>query len=250
MNAETPNASNSSKNSSSSNDLIEALNKNMQEMSLLREQISTITTQLSQVLNRVQAVENENVVLKTALQENENKIAALEQKLTQQEENKKRIDKMEINQQRTDREMRKKQLIIKGSALSYEADNLKTNTVEHLATVLKIPKASLQCSNYKLFGKEGKAILITVQCDEDRLAFFAAARKEKPSNISVNEFLTPDKAKLMYELRKMKYEKKNMRSVFSLGGRVYITYEENGDKFEINDLTDVITINDEAQQTS
>ena len=256
----SPNPSTPLNTNDSSNELLDALNKNMQEMSLLREQIGSITNELTLVLNCVQEVEKENQVLKQTLQENATKITALEQRVHHlennnlEENNKNRIERIEVRQERTDREFRKKQLLIKGSALTYDADNLKTAVVAKLADLLKIPIPNLQRMNYKLFGREQKAILITVQHDADRLAFFAAARKIKPKNISVNEFLPPAKAKLMYELRKMKYEKQNLRSVFSLGGRVYVTYREKGDKFEINDLSDVILTqqinqNEENQQT-
>ena len=66
--------------------------------------------------------------------------------------------------------------------------------------------------------------------------------------------MPPAKARLMYELRKMKHEKRNLRSVFSLGGKVYVTYREREDKFEINNLSDITSTqpteeNDPAQQT-
>ena len=74
---------------------------------------------------------------------------------------------------------------------------------------------------------------------ESKLALFKAARTIRPHNLSINEFLTPKNAKLMYDLRKMKFEKKNLHSIFSLSGRVYVTYVEGGDKHEICNLSDV-----------
>ena len=65
-------------------------------------------------------------MLKQTLHENASKIDALEQRVNHLEENNKnRIEKIEVRQGRTDREFRKKQLLIKGSALTYDANNLK-----------------------------------------------------------------------------------------------------------------------------
>ena len=225
-------------------DFLEALNKNTYETSLLRQEIGSLASQIAQLFGRVQHLEDENKTLKDNLRESDEKILALEARVAKLESSSDKVEKVAAIQERNNKEMRKKQLIIKGSALSYNPDKLKEDTVSKLSEILKISPSSLKRSDYKLFGLQKKCILVTAQNTSDRAAFFEAARTVKPKNLSVNEFLPPAQAILLYELRKMKFEQKNLSSVFSVGGKIYVTYEQGGEKYEIK------TINDVRQQPS
>jgi hypothetical protein len=169
--------------------------------------------------------------------ENSAKIANLEaaqaNKLKQNED---RIASIELQQERTTQFSRKNQLIIKGAALTYEVENIHVETIEKLSSILHIPKERLKKAEFR---KSGKCVLMTTQDPDDKYALFEAVRAIKLVNLSINEFLTPYKAKLLYELRKIKYETKKFYSVFSMNGKIFVTYQERGPKSLINSLDDI-----------
>ena len=175
-------------------------------------------------MSRVVELENENSNLKSCIETQDKKIADLEKRIEGTENYKTQIDRIETQQERSDRILRKDQLIIKGSSVPLEppeGQNIKEATVQFLANTLNMQKEDLKRSGYTLFGKNKNCILMTTTRKEDQIALFQAVRTIKPSNLSICEFLSPKKAKLLYVLRKMKYEKKNIRSLFTLSGRIY-----------------------------
>ena len=234
------------------NDLMEAINRNNEEVTKLREEIGTLKTQLSTAFNTIKKLEEENIELRQDLRRQDDRIARQDDRIAQQDD---KIAQLEREKERNANDLRKiaaiekrqdvverqnnqNKLIIRGSAFSYDADNIKTATIDTIAEKLQLSKEHLKNAEYRLYGKNNTSILMTVNNDNDKNAMFTAARTMKPKDISINEFLTPAKAKLMYELRKIKFEEKKFNSVFSLSGNVYVTYTQGGDKKLINNLRD------------
>ena len=215
---------------SSQNEILTLLNKNFSEMEELRSTLKV-------VLSKIDELDKNNKILMQNMKDGKKED---EQRTKRLHEYSEKISKIEENQERTDRTARNCQLIIKGSEFSYETENLKVNAINKLSSALHIPLENLKRSDFKLFGKQKKCLLVTTKNNIDRSELFKAARTVKPANISINEFLTPKKAKLIFDLRKLKFEKKkNIHSIFSLSGKVYVTYSVKGDKYEINDVSDL-----------
>lgn len=221
------------------NDLLKAINENNQQMSKLREEVGSLSTRLEAAMFTIRKLETENIELKQSIQDNERRIAALENKKLERNTELQKLAMIEKWQEATERRSRHDKIILKGTAFSYEPENLKMSTINTLAELLKVTKERLKKSEFHLFGKEKKCILMTLSGHEDKIAIFKAVREEKPRNVSVNKFLTPAQATLMYELRKIKYEQKKFTSVFSLSGKICVTYTEGGEKKLINSLADI-----------
>jgi small-conductance mechanosensitive channel len=225
----------------SNNELLTAINKITEQTSILREEVGAMNRQLAETLNRIEKLETDNANLNTKLHDQENRIKALENELKNQKQlDEQRIDRIEKQQEHSDQLARSNKIIIKGSCISYEAQNLQAEIVSKLSENLRIPQENLMKADFKIFGKMGKCILMTTYDANIKRSLFEAVRTIRPPNLSLNEFLTPTKAKLIYELRKIKYEQSKFQSVFSLNGNVYVTYTQGGPKTLINDISDVM----------
>lgn len=217
-------------------ELLEAINKNNEQVSQLRNEIGSLTAKLNAALNQIKHLETENGQLKHHLEQNDIKIKKLEEEKAQQTTERQKLEK---RQETIEQHSRLNKIVLRGTAFSYNTENIKTTTINTLAETLRLTKEQLKKSDFRVFGKKQQSILMTVCDHNDKLDVFAAVRKVKPNNMSINEFLTPTKANLIYELRKLKYEQEGrFHSVFSLNGNVYVTYTQGGQKKLIENLSE------------
>jgi hypothetical protein len=220
--------------------MLAAVNTNTAETSTLREEIGSLQKLLQEALDRLGKLEAENNIMNDKIIANNAKISKLEvaePKKNKQEEE--RITEIEKRQEIAEQINRKNKIIIKGPAINYDEEDLRTEVINKLSAMLHIQRDRLSKSTFQKFGKMGKCVLMTVQEPDEKYAIFEAVRTVKPASLSINEFLTPAKAKLIYELRKLKFESGKFKSVFSMNGKVYVTYSEKGQKYLISNLSDI-----------
>jgi hypothetical protein len=236
----TPSNNSTSASQASNNELLAAINASNEQTSILREEVGAMNRLLTEALNKIAILENEKDNMNIKLQEQDNRISILENQLKNtQQFDEERITRIENQQERSEQVARSNKIIIKGPAISYEADDLRTEVITKLSTILRIPQETLNNAEYRKFGKMGKCILMSAHDNNNKLSLFEAVRAIKPANLSINEFLTPAKAKLIYELRKLKYEEGKFHSVFSINGKVYVTHKQGGPETLINHISDI-----------
>ena len=95
-----------------------------------------------------------------------------------------------------------------------------------------------------IFGRESKCIKINCGNPTSKLHLIKKARTRKPEGIFVSEFLTTSKLKIFQNLRRLKkLHPDRINAVFTRGGNILYTLQNNNRVFQatsLGDLTDVI----------
>lgn len=120
------------------------------------------------------------------------------------------------------------------AALREAVCNLLQPTVPHISTD--------QLPNITVHGREKKHIKVTCLSRDVKINVLTSFKRSKPSNLYVNEYLTKNRASLLYRLRNLKKNHNSICSVFSRNG--LICYKLHGSdqtftiysNFEINKL--------------
>ena len=132
-----------------------------------------------------QTLETENGQLKQQVERNDIRIKQLEDEREQRTTaDQKKLAEIEKRQEAVEQYARLNKIILKGSAFSYDPENVKTATINILAETLRLPKEQLKKSDYRIFGKDQTSIMMTVSDPHEKSAVFAAVRKIKPDNFS------------------------------------------------------------------
>ncbi len=131
------------------------------------------------------------------------------------------------------------EIIISGSSVNADSNNLICDMSKLICDELKISPEVVKSLFFRKIGKGKHSVLVNVPVSSVRSAFFVAARTIRPRNLYINESMISSRDKLLYDLRKLKREKKCFHSVFSLFGKIYVKLTATGDKKLIKDICNV-----------
>lgn len=209
-----------SNNNSSMENLLQSL---VNELGFMRTAVTKLTDKITDALGKIGDLERENAELKEACKQKDEKILSLE------------MEKDEIDQN-----TRANCLIMSGEKVV----NMKQNVPETLSKIftqtLKLKPRNPVNFSYRMSG-DGAKVLLTIDNYNDRAAIFTAVRKIKPNGLYINEFLTPRRQELLYELRKLKKEER-IFSAFSSNGKIYYRLSNDSDRVLVKSMSDVRAI--------
>ena len=193
------------------------------ELGFMRTAVTKLTDKITDALDKIGNLERENAELKEACKQKDEKILSLE------------IEKDEIDQN-----SRANCLVLSGEKI----ENMSENVPESLSRIFDVT-LKLRPENPVDFSycgsTDGTKVLVTIENYYDRAEIFAAVRKIKPNGLYVNEFLTPRRQQLLYELRKLK-KKKKVFNAFSSNGKIYYKLKNNSDRVLVKSMADVEAI--------
>ncbi len=201
------------------NQILEGVSKLQRDLNNMGQEYVNLSGSFDAALTEFSSLKAENTDLRNKTNSNNEKIIALEQ----------RIDDME---QHTEND----EIIISGCSVKADSNNLKRDMSKLICNELKISLEVVKSLTFRKIGKGKHSVLVNVPVSSVRSAFCVTARSIKPSNLYKNECLISSWDKLLYELRKLKREKKCLHSVFSLYGRSYVKLTATGEKKLIRDI--------------
>ncbi len=190
------------------------------EIMELKSDIKNFVIMQAESIKKISRLEAENECLKKSVKESEKSMDSLED----------RLDKLEI-------EAREPFLVVSGRVVSSEG-NFGVNTSALISDQLRISRMKTDSFVYSRLGKDSSKILVKVPTYEDKISLLKAARKIRPVNLYVNEFLSPHQDNLFYEVRKLKTVR-GFHSVFSFKGRIYYTTAKNSKMILVKNLSDL-----------
>ncbi len=100
------------------------------------------------------------------------------------------------------------EIIISGSSINADSNNLKWDMSKLICDELKISSEVVKSLSFRKIGKGKHSVLVNVPVSSVRSAFFVGARTIRPRNLYISESLISSRDKLLYDLRKLKREKK------------------------------------------
>ena len=205
---------------------------------------------------RISKVEAENSNLKTENLNLKNEISALNpgnndmqsDNLNLQNSNKilnnevlsqkKEIRKLSFNLEDLEQKFANDKIIITCNSL----DNNKS-LLENLSSKLKLSSKELDGLVIEKFGNLQNKFLVKIPKTSTKSIIFVAAKKEKPRDLYVNEFLVKRREKLLYDLRMLKRNEGRFVSVYTFNGDIYVKYNHTDMPFLIKSLDDVMDPN-------
>jgi hypothetical protein len=209
--------------SGSQNDdrLVKVLEALVEKVSGLETEVKSFGTMLKSAMDRITKLEQENIGLKNKLEEKDAIVRDQE----------KRLEDIEGH-------VRADFVVISGRSVSSEKTDLHQRMSHQLSNALTISIDVTDRFIYRKLGNGTNKVLVKVANYDDRVALFTAAKKDRPKDLFVNDYLIPSRDKLLYEVRKRKQDL-GFYAVFSLRGRIFIKKRKDSDKIMIGSLEDV-----------
>ncbi len=202
-------------------ELVTVLQALVAKVDMMAKELFDLAPKLINLTNRVEKVDKENIELKKSLTEKNVKIEDLEQ----------RMEAVEI-------QARSEFVVLSGQNISSDGPNLRLRVSEQISQELHVSREKSKGFSYQRLGKSKNKVLVRIQEPEDRIELFRAARTICPRNLFVNDFLTPARDKLFFDLRKQKHQR-GLHSVFSFRGQIYIKKTPDGDMILVKSLNDL-----------
>lgn len=199
----------------------------------VQNQIAGLDAKCTRALDRLEALEIENKQLRDVNNAQSDKITQLED----------RIEKLEWKEHCN-------QIIISSPQIqSMKDDTFQQEMVRHVSTVLSLPEDRLKLHSYRKIGKERKKALVTISDYQDRAKLFTTARTVKPDHFYINEALSEEKDKLLYDIRQYRKQSKKKFSVYSFKGRIYVKKTPEDDPVMVREVNEVKRIFETAAVT-
>ena len=115
-----------------------------------------------------------------------------------------------------------------------------SDCVKNLCSVSGVAMSEMvKCAEWKRFGQSGNQLLVRTVFQKVKHDLFKGIRGKKSGNCFISELLTPKNDKIFYEARKHKSIHKNLHSVYTFKGEVYVKPFQDSDPFRISDTQDL-----------
>ena len=202
----------------------------------MKSTMDLVRNYLEKMSNKFDSMDQKLENLSAKLIEKDQEIERLTKKSDIQE---KRIAEVELKLRNLEVKDREPYIVVSGDKIDTNVENWQQLTIDTLSDTIRIHPSRLNCTASKL-GKSNNAAVLKLKEPSMKGEIFSAVRRLKPRGLFINEYLTPDNAKLASDLRKLKREgNRNIFSVFSYRGLIYIKKTQNGEKVRISSLNDL-----------
>ena len=227
---------------------IELLSK---ELSGLRKDVSKATEKFAPVVTRVDKLEQHNSETDTRVAALEERVQSLEISPPDRVENN-RVDELDLRLDEVQQATLHTKLTLSTTAIQTNPQmsrkDVTTAVQNFIIMKLAIPSADLiglSATRVKPSG-DGSAGTVPkpkfiLECGSLSLRnqIRERARENRPADCYINEYLTPRRHKLMFDLRKLMATEKRIKRCFSDFGRIFIVVEGRDSPYRVNTMTDV-----------
>ena len=222
--------------------------ENMNDKSDETDIVEAMGNTVVDIKEDVLGLNNKLTRMLTLMRQFSGKIQSLETKIVQQEVIIKRQDK-EIQQLYTkcdsnERMIRSDKVIMSSPKINTDTDNYHEGVKNILHDALTLSQTTTDQITISRFGSTNNVVLLQLPSIAVKLNIFRAKKllrgNKTYENLFINEFLSEKNAAIMKAARELK-KKKQLYSVFSFDGRVYVKKRENDDRHLIQNLSQLQT---------
>ena len=205
---------------------VSQLLKAISDLAMTNSKLQTMITNLN---TDVQLLKETNIAKDGTIKQLEIAVAARDKVI---ESNEERIDKLE-------RDALNDTVIFTSSALKSRNIEESVNYICNLTQILM--EEFIAESYWRKFGKNGDQVMAKFNDHTRHIKddFFERIRGNRSNNCYISEFLTPRNNAIFYEARKLKKANRNIHSVFTFRGQVYLKLSQNSDGILIRQVSDL-----------
>ena len=194
------------------------------EIRAMREDLNESLTNSAIVANEVQNLKNLILKKDEAIEELQKSISTRDKTITSLEA---RVDQLE-------RDAISDSMILTSS--NFIGKDLEENR-RHVSAITGLPVKDLEDrSEWTKFGQNGDQVIVKVQRSDIKATIFHEVRNRRQFQCYVSELLTPKNDALFYEARKFKKTHKNIHSVFTYKGQIYVRQTQNANPILIKQI--------------
>ena len=218
----------------SENQMLKQVMDKLEEMSTA---MNSIRNDLNESVLNSAIVASEVQSLKELLGQKDAKIAELQTAVSRRDET---IAALETRVDKVERDVNKNTVVL--TSPHFKERSLQ-ESMECVSQITGISADTLyDGSEWQKFGKKGDQVIVNAFGTNMRMKLFKKIRSDTSRSCFISEFLTPKNNSIFYEARKQKRERqerrnpRNIHSVYTYMGQVFIRQAENSDPVLIREL--------------
>ena len=203
-------------------------------VALSQKMTTEITSLKNEFKSTLSKLSQEILDLKKVITEKDETIDKLKVEIAARDET---IKSLEVTTERLERNANDDYVII--SSPHFESLNL-DDCVKNMCRTFEIPVNDMEKNaEWRRFGQNGDQVLVRTVFHEIKHRLFKKIRGKKSSNYFISELLTPRNDNIFYEARKHKSTHKNIYSVYTFRGQVFVKRSQTSDPVHIYDVQDL-----------